>query len=119
MNEKLRSNLRIAAWVIIVLILSPILAWYFSGISWTALWVYAWLAVWAIFIKAKWDDATKGMFLIVMSSWVAVIGKTYLPEDASVVEAIQNVMILISGGVGGNFIYAYLSVKKASRKKNG
>lgn len=93
-------------------------AWYFSGIGWTALWVYAWLLVWAIFVNAKWDDATKGMFLIVMSSWVAIIGKKYLPEDASVVDAVQNVMILISGGVGGNFIYAYLAAKKTGSKTN-
>ncbi len=117
MSDKLRSNLRVAAWILLVLVLSPLLAWYLSGIGWTALWVYAWLVVWAFFINSKWDDATKGMFLIVMSSWVAVIGKTYLPENASVVEAVQNVMILISGGVGGNFIYAYLAEKKSSGKK--
>ncbi|MFC5550290.1 hypothetical protein [Massilia aerilata] len=117
MSEKLRSNLRIVAWLLLVVILSPLAAWYFSGVGWTALWIYAWLAVWAIFVNAKWDDATKGMFLIVMSSWIAILGKKYLPEDVSVVEAIQNVMILISGGVGGNFIYAYLATRKSGRGK--
>lgn len=117
MSEKFRFYLRVAAWVLLVFVMSPLLAWYFSGIGWTALWVYAWLAVWAIFINAQWDDATKGMFLIVMSSWVAVVGKKYLPEDVAVVDALQNVMILISGGVGGNFIYAYLANQKASNSK--
>jgi hypothetical protein len=119
MNNKLSSNLRPVAWVLLLVVLSPLLAWYFSGIGWTALWVYAWLAVWAIFINAKWDDATKGIFLIAMSSWVAIIGKQYLPENATVVEAVENIMILVSGGVGGNFIYAYLANKRAGNAKKG
>lgn len=110
--------MRVIAWMLLAVMLSPLLAWYLSGVGWTAIWVYAWLVVWWIFVNAKWDDATKGMFLIVMSSWVAIIGKTCLPEDAAVVEAVQTVMILISGGVGGNFIYAYLATKKAGSKTN-
>lgn len=56
--------------------------------------------------RAFQGDPIRRIFLIVMSSWFAMIGKKYLPENASVVEAIKNIMILISGGVGGNFIYA-------------
>jgi hypothetical protein len=96
--------------------LSPYLAYYFSGIGWTALWVYAWLTVWTIFVRAKWDDATRGLFLIIASSWVAIIGKHYLHENEQVVDAIQNVMLLVGGGVGGNFLYAYLSKKQKARK---
>lgn len=112
-----KKNWRLGAWFFLLLILSPLLVVYLSGIGWTALWVYSWLFVWAIFVFTKWDEATKGMFLITASSWVAIIGKHYLPENESVVEALQNVMLLVGGGVGGNFIYAYLSKKQELKGK--
>jgi hypothetical protein len=55
-----------------------------------------------------------GIFLIVLSSWVAVVGKVYLTSkggDNTVVDALSNMILLIAGGVGGNFISDHLRKK--------
>lgn len=111
--------MRKAAIFFFIFMVSPIVAAYLSGIGWTGIWIWGWLLVWTIFVNIKWDDATKGIFLIAASSWIAIIGKHSLPEKAPVIEAIENVMILVAGGVGGNFIYAYLAKQKESSPQPG
>lgn len=112
MSIQPKTAMRIAAWFLLLVILSPFVVYYASGLTSVAIWVYIWLVVWAVFVNVKWDDASRGIFLIVVSSWVAILGKKFLPANVPVVDAVQNVILLISGGVGGNFIYAYLASKK-------
>lgn len=111
--------LKLSAWFFIIFILSPLLVWYFTNIGRAALWIWAWLILWFVFINAKWDELTKGLLLIVGSCWIAVGGRTLVHEVVPVLDALQNMMLLIGGGVGGNFIYAFLAKKQAAKlKKN-
>lgn len=113
MNTK---RFKCGAWMIIVGVFSPLWAWYFSQLLPAALWVYAWLVVWAIFVWTKWDDLTKGLVLIVGSCWVAMDGRVWVAESAPVMDGVQNMMLLIGGGVGGNFIHGYLTKRPVKGK---
>lgn len=98
------------AWFWIVFLFSPLLLWYFTHIGGAALWCWAWLAVWFVFINWKTDELTRGLAFIVASVFIAITGRLMIgqTEHAAVLDAIQNVILLISGGVGGNFMAAYL-----------
>jgi hypothetical protein len=45
-SKNASGAMRGTAFFLLLVFLSPILVWYFSGIGFTALWIYAWLAVW-------------------------------------------------------------------------
>ena len=98
------------AWFWIVFAFSPLLLWYFTHIGAAAVWCWAWLVVWCVFIYWKTDELTRGLVFIVASVFVAIAGKSIIgnTEHAEVIDMVQNVILLISGGVGGNFIAAYL-----------
>lgn len=100
-------------WFWLIFALSPIALAYFTSNTATALWCWVWLAIWAIFIHWKTDELTRGLFFIVASVFVAIIGKSMIGcnEHAEVLDMVQNVILLVSGGVGGNFMAAYLLKK--------
>jgi hypothetical protein len=101
------------AWFWLIVIASPFLIAYYTSIDSTALWCWSWIGAWAIFIHWKTDELTRGLFFIVASTFIAVIGKSIIGtnEHTEVMEMVQNVMLLVSGGVGGNFMAAYLLKK--------
>lgn len=98
------------AWFWLIFAISPIFLWYFTSQCATALWCWAWLVVWAVFIHSKADELTRGMAFIVASVFVVFAGKYFLgkTEHAEIIELVQNTMLLVAGGVGGNFMAAYL-----------
>ena len=99
--------------------ISPLVLLYFTHITAAALWCWAWGVVWFVFINSKRDELTRGLGFIVASVFVAIAGKSKIGqvEHAETVEMIQNVILLISGGVGGNFMAAYLLKNPASSGK--
>jgi hypothetical protein len=112
-----KTETKLIAAMIVVFVLSPLWLIYFANLTEAAWWVWAWVVVWAIFVYAKWDDATKGLFLIGSTCLVAVIGRTMVKESAPVLDTIQQMMLLVAGGVGGNFITTYLKERKARTNK--
>lgn len=101
------------AWFWVVFALSPLALAYFTSIDGTAIWCWAWLAVWAVFIHWKTDELTRGLVLIVASVFIAIAGKSIIGcnEYPEVIDMVQNVILLVSSGVGGNFMAAYLLKK--------
>lgn len=98
------------AWFWIVFLLSPLILLYYTSINATAIWVWIWGVVWFYFVNSKADELTRGLIFIVASVFVAVVGKTMIghTEQPETIEMVQNVMLLIGGGVGGNFMAAYM-----------
>ena len=100
-------------WFWLIFATSPLALVYFTSINATALWCWAWLVIWAIFVHWKTDELTRGLFFIAASVFVAIIGKSMIEAKghAEVINMVQNVILLVSGGVGGNFMAAYLLKK--------
>lgn len=103
--------------VAVIAILSPCAVMFLSSMPGVVVWVYAWLSLWGIFYTRQ-DDLTKGLVLIVCTCWITIAGRALLEDSETLLNAVQNMMLLISGGVGGNFIYAHLArlQKGAARK---
>jgi hypothetical protein len=106
-------------WFWTVFAISPLFLWGFTQISATAVWCWTWLAVWAVFVYWKTDALTKGLVFIVASVFVAIAGKSLIghAEQGEVIDMVQNVILLISGGVGGNFMSAYLVNEQSKEQR--
>ncbi|MDR0776033.1 MAG: hypothetical protein LBE81_05280 [Azonexus sp.] len=88
----------------------------FSLFFGAAILCWVWIVIWAIFIHWKTDTLTRGLFFIVASVFIVIVGRSMLEgtEHKEVLDMLQNVILLISGGVGGNFMAAYLLDKEKS-----
>lgn len=93
---------------------SPLSLIYFANLTSAAVWCWIWIIVWFLFINWNTDNLTRGLSFIVASVFVAIMGKSIIGESEhkEVIDLIQNVILLISGGVGGSFISDGLLKKK-------
>lgn len=100
-------------WFWVIFAISPFALAYKTSIIATVAWCWVWLMIWAIFMHWKTDELTRGLFFIVASVFIAIVGKSIIgsTEHAEIIDMVQNVMLLVSGGVGGNFMAAYLLKK--------
>ncbi len=97
-------------WFWVIFSISPFIAWWATNLSATAWWLGCWIVVWIWFVNSKADLLTRGLWFIMLSVFIAVIGKGLIsPKDhKDIIDMIQNIMLLVSGGVGGNFMAHYL-----------
>jgi hypothetical protein len=95
--------------------LSPLPLLYFSNLNGAAIWCWIWSGLWAWFVWSKSDAFTRGLILLVGSAALAIGGRLLLKgkESDDVIDMLSQVILLIGGGVGGNFISHYLMDRKA------
>lgn len=95
----------------------PIGLWLLTNIGATAVWCIAWVALSTWFLFSKQDTATRGLWFVTVSVMIAFVGRYIVgaSEHELVLDSVQNVMLLIGGGVGGNFMAA--GMLEADRKE--
>lgn len=62
-----------------------------------------WICILGIFLFAKWPLEYRGIFLVAFSVGVALLGKAAF-GDGGLIEYLYQFVMLVGGGVGGNFI---------------
>lgn len=72
------------------------------------------MPLWAWFVHSKRDELDRGLVFLVGSVLIATIGKALVKsaEHPDVVEMIYQMLLLIGGGVGGNFMAYWLIEQK-------
>jgi hypothetical protein len=112
-------NLRPAALAMLVVLLLAPLAVFFTSTGAASAWCGAWTLLFCWFLFSKQDHASRGLWLIVGTVAIAVIGKVllkqYIPQD--ILEALSQMFMLVGGGVGGNFLSSGIQKSEAVAKK--
>lgn len=101
---------RAVRWLAVVvfsLVTLPFVALYGSILSPAGVLALFWLCMFAIFIFSKWQLEYRGLFLIATSVGVALLGKAAF-SDQGLIDYLYEFVMLVGGGVGGNFIAAGL-----------
>lgn len=98
------------AWFWLIFACSPLLVWYFTHLFPGAVWLWSWIPLWAWFVHSKRDELDRGLVFLVGSALIATIGKSLIgtAEHQEVVDMIYQLLLLIGGGVGGNFMAYWL-----------
>ena len=102
----MKNILRPTAILVIFFALSPFILIYFGKLTYTAIWCWAWLALFAWFTFSGSDLDFRGLALIIGSVLITIFGKHYLTgkEEESILDVISQVFLVTGGGVGGNFL---------------
>ena len=85
------------------LITLPFVAVYGSILSPAGALAIFWLCIFGIFLFANWQLEYRGISLITLSAGVALLGKAAF-GDGGLIEHLYQFVMLVGGGVGGNFI---------------
>jgi hypothetical protein len=98
----------------IIFLLSPLLILYFTNLFPAALWIWTWAPLWGWFIYSKQGGLERGLIFLIGSVLIATIGKSIVSgaENSDVVEMVYQLILMIGGSVGGNFISHYLILDK-------
>jgi len=103
--------------LLLLFALSPIALLYFGSLNATALWCWAWLALFAWFTLSNSDLDTRGLVLIIGSVFIAIAGNSLLAgkENSDILEMLSQAFLVTGGGVGGNFLAHAMLEKQNAR----
>ncbi len=93
--------------VVFSLVTLPFVALYGSILSPAGALAIFWLCMLTVFLFVKWQLEFRGLFLVTVSVGVALLGKAAFGQDG-LIEYMYQFVMLVGGGVGGNFIAAGL-----------
>jgi len=92
----------------ILVALSPLGLTHYFKLPAAGLWMWLWIVVWFWFVNSRMGLMERGLWLVASTALIAVYGRFYLMEhelaNSVILDSMSQVMLLIGGGVGGNFI---------------
>jgi len=110
-------------WAIVLIMLSPLIVWYFSILDALALWLYAWIIPTGLIVfRRKGELFGKGLFMIGYTVIICAAGSELISkQNPDMAEAVKNftlMITLIAGGLGGNLMSHDLIASYNANKPN-
>ena len=104
-----------------LLAIAPAAFWYFGGLPHAAWWCWAWLLLFVVFLFLKIGAFEKGLIFAAGSVLIAVAGQ-HLAREAGqtapvVLDMLFQTMLLVGGGIGGNFMAHALITGDYAKKR--
>lgn len=112
MLKKTTWLLNLAAFIYLALV------YYYGSIA-IVFWSMGWSVAWVVLLHWNADHLKRGLAFVALSVIVAFLGRIMIGSSAppDVLDMIQNMILLVAGGVGGNFISYSLLNSENNRTK--